>query len=323
RRRRRGTRARGDTCRRGGAARLTAARTGRAVGRDVVWLDGRLVAAARATIPASDRGFLYGDAVFETVRAYGGELFLWRQHHRRLTASLRAFAIAPPRADLRAAAHAVLRACGLADGAVRITVSRGSGEGLLPARDLRPTLLISAREVPAELSVQRERGVAVVLLPFGHGRGAVTDGHKTTAYLPAVLAKMRAAARRAFEGVYVERDGMVSEGATSNLFAVRRGRLLTPPLEEGCLPGVTRAIVLRLAADAGIASDAVPLAAASLHEMDEVFLTASTIELMPVVRVDGARVADGAPGAVTRLLQERYRAFVARTLARTRRQEPS
>lgn len=296
-----------------------APRARRAPARDVVWLDGRLIDTARAAIPAQDRGFLYGDAVFETVRIYGGVPFLWPQHERRLAASLRAFAIPRPRADLRAAALAVLRARGLADAAVRVTVTRGSGEGLIPPPNVQPRVLVSAREIPSELPELRERGVAIVLLPFGHGRGAVTDGHKTTAYLPAVLGKMRAAARRAFEGVYVERDGTVSEGTTSNLFAVRRGRLLTPSLDEGCLPGVTRSVVLRLAAEAGVPVDTVPLRAARLHEMDELFLTASTIEVMPVVRVDGARVAGGKPGPVTRLLQERYRAFVARTLTRAAR----
>jgi branched-chain amino acid aminotransferase len=287
-------------------------------GRDVVWLDGKLVATTRACVSVQDRGFLYGDAVFETVRAYDGELFLWRLHERRLATSLRAFAIARPRADLREAALDVLRARGLADAAVRITVSRGTGEGLVPPRGLQPTVVVSARDVPSELTAQRARGVGVVLLPFGHGRGAVTDGHKTTAYLPAVLGKIRAAARRAFEGIYVERDGMVSEGTTSNVFAVRSGRLVTPPLAEGCLPGVTRQAVLGLAAQAGIATETVALEAARMHEMDEVFLTASTIEVMPVVRVGTERVGDGAPGAVTRLLQERYHALVARSLCRTR-----
>ncbi len=172
--------------------------------------------------------------------------------------------------------------------------------------------------IPADLPEQREQGVGVLLLPFGRGHGGITDGHKTNAYLSAVLGKTRAAERRAFEGLYVERDGMVSEGTTSNVFAVRRGRLLTPPLEAGCLPGVTRQVILHLAAEDGIPYETMALQATTLHELDEVFLTASTLEVMPVVRVDRQRVATGKPGTITRLLQDRYASFVRRTLARRR-----
>jgi branched-subunit amino acid aminotransferase/4-amino-4-deoxychorismate lyase len=261
---------------------------------------------------------LYGDAVFETVRAYDGRLFLWQQHLRRLTASLRAFRIPVPRADLADAARRVVAARGLADAAVRITVTRGTGEGLVATSALVPNVVVMARSVPVELTAQRERGVGVLLLPFGRGHGGITDGHKTNAYLSAVLGKTRAAERRAFEGLYVEQDGMISEGTTSNVFAVRDGRLLTPPLEAGCLPGVTRQVILHIAAEEGLTYDTMALQASTLHELDEVFLTASTLEVMPVVRVDRQRVATGKPGTITRLLQERYHAFVKRTLARVR-----
>ncbi|MBY0273763.1 aminotransferase class IV [Candidatus Binatia bacterium] len=287
-------------------------------GRDVVWVNGRLLPASRATLPIYDRGFLYGDAVFETVRAYDGRLFLWPQHQRRLTASLRAFRIPVPRADLAEAARRVIDARGLADAAIRITVTRGTGEGLVAPPGLVPNVVVMARPIPADLPEQREQGVGVLLLPFGRGHGGITDGHKTNAYLSAVLGKTRAAERRAFEGLYVERDGMVSEGTTSNVFAVRRGRLLTPPLEAGCLPGVTRQVILHLAAEDGIPYETMALQATTLHELDEVFLTASTLEVMPVVRVDRQRVATGKPGTITRLLQDRYASFVRRTLARRR-----
>lgn len=293
-----------------------ATRGGRA--RDVVWVGDRLVPTSRASIPVYDRGFLYGDAIFETVRAYDGRLFLWSQHARRLAASLRAFRIPAPALDLADAARRVLAARALEDAAVRITISRGTGEGLVAPAGIEPTVVIMARAVPDELPAQRARGIGVVLLPFGRGHGGITDGHKTNAYLSAVLGKTRAAERRAFEGLYVERDGTVSEGTTSNVFAVHRGRLLTPPLEAGCLPGVTRQVILHLAAEEGLEADTMALPASTLHEMDEVFLTASTIEVMPVVRVDRQRVGNGKPGAVTCLLQDRYRAFVRRTLARSR-----
>lgn len=289
----------------------------RARAREVVWIDGRPVPAARAVVSAFDRGFLYGDAVFETVRAYAGRLFLWPLHERRLAASLRRFRIPRPAVDLRVALEAVLAARARGDAAVRVTVTRGVGEGLLPPARLRPTVVVSARDVPSDLPAQREHGVAAVLLPFGHGRGGVADGHKTNAYLPAILGRIEAAARGAAEAIYVEADGTASEGTTSNLFAVRGGRIATPPLDAGCRPGVTRAIVVRLARAAGLEVEIAPLAARELGAADELFFTASTIEVLPVVRLGRRRIGRGVPGEVTRLLQERYRDFVARTLARS------
>ncbi len=296
--------------------RTVAAARQRLSPRDVVSVGGRLVPAARASISVFDRGFLYGDAVFETVRAYQGRLFLWPQHERRLHASLRAFGIARPSFDLRRAAEEVLAACGLAEATVRVTVSRGSGEGLVPPADLVPTVVIMPRPVPGDLPELRARGASVIRLPFGRGLGGITDGHKTTAYLGAVIGKSRAAKRGALEAIYVERDGTVSEGTTSNVFLVRRGALVTPPIEAGCLPGVTRSVVLQLARRAGLELQVRPVRSAELDAADELLLTASTLEVMPVVRLDGRRVADGAPGPVTRLLQERYARFVRRTLAR-------
>lgn len=280
------------------------------------WVAGRIVPVGEARVSIFDRGFLYGDAFFETVRVYRGRPFLWDGHLRRLRASLRAFGVAWPRQDLRNAALALLEACGLADAALRVTVTRGVGEGLIPPRDLEPVAVITARTIPESLPDERARGIAVIRLPFGHGRGSVTSGHKNVDYLPAVAGRMRAGKRGATEALFVESDGNISEGTTSNLFVVRHGRLLTPPAQAGCLPGLTRQLVVRIAERAGLSVREAPIPAGRLDDADEVFLTGSVIEVLPVVRIDGRRLGSGRPGPITLRLQGAYRSHVERSLAR-------
>ena len=288
---------------------------GPAAGR-FVWIDGSIVRSDRARVSALDRGFLFADGVFETVRCYAGRPFLWERHEARMRASLRRFGIARPAFDLGAAIHALLGACRLADAAVRVTITRGVGAALVPSPGLRPTTLVTAREVEPDLEALRSRGVAAIRLPFGHGQGGVGRGHKTLDYLPAVLGATLARRRHAREGLYVEADGTISEGTTSNLFAVLDGRLHTPWLASGCLPGITRSIVLTIARRAGLAVAEGAVAGEALDRAEELFLASSVIELLPVVRLDGRKVGDGRPGARTRLLHESYRRLVRRTLAR-------
>ena len=280
-----------------------------------VWLDGRIVSGARARISVLDRGFLYGDAAFETVRIYDGRPFLWSAHLRRLETTLRRLSIPKPGFDLRRALDELLSAAGLREAALRMTVTRGAGEGLVPPAGISPTVLLMVREIPPRLTSDRDKGVRAILLPFGRGRHGFTSGHKTTDYAAAVQGRMRASRRGAAEGIYVEDDGTVSEATTSNVFAVRRGRLLTPPLDAGCLPGITRASVLRLARRARMDVQEAALRAADLGDSDELFLTGSVIEILPVVRLDRRSIGDGAPGPRTRKLQELYRALVARASA--------
>jgi len=265
-----------------------------------------------------DRGLLYGDAVFETVRFYDCEPFLWERHRRRLAASLAHFAIPAGTDDLHGAALRVLARNRLRDAAVRITVTRGEGEGLLPSGRRAPTVLVAARPIPAVLPAQRRAGIRAITLPFGRGTGGFTRGHKTTEYLAAVSGRLVAERRHADDAIFVESDGAVSEGTSSNVFVVKRRSLSTPPLVSGCLPGITRALVLAEARRARFRVRTERLTVDRLRAADEVFLAASVIEILPVVRLDGRRIGTGDPGPVTRALQDRYARLVSRTLARQR-----
>lgn len=291
--------------------------------RALAWLDGSILPAARARISIFDRGFLYGDALFETVRVADGRLVLWHRHLRRLFASLDAFGIARPDADLEAASRSLVAASGLRDGALRVTVTRGSGEGLRPPAGLRPTVVVTLRELPPGLGRDSEHGVSAVRLAFGRGLGRADAGHKSVAYLGSILGRRDAASAGADDGLFVEADGQVSEATAGNVLVVRGRRLSTPTPASGCLPGVTRSIALSLARRAGldVREEAIP--ATSLGRADEILLTGSIVGILPVVRLDGRPVGSGRPGPVAALLGSAWRAHLARALAADARREAS
>ncbi len=282
-------------------------------------LNDRLVPAARATISALDRGFLYGDGLFETVRTYAGQPFGLEHHLARLARSARTFRI-PFERDAgywRPRVARLLRANGLAraDAAVRLTVSRGAGPlGLRPPAGLVPTTLLVASALDPHLGAAQARGVTVTFFPYRLVT-ATLPSHKTLHYLPAVLGKMLASRAGAWESLYVDTDDDVLEGTTSNVFIARRGTLVTPPL-RGILPGVTRRFLTAVARRASVPMREAPIPCAELLRADEVFLTASTIEVLPVVRVGRHRIGDGRPGPLTTRLQRKYRDLVNVTLAR-------
>ncbi len=279
-----------------------------------VYVNGRFVAAARASVSVADRGFLYGDALFETVRVYRGKPFAVAAHFDRLRrgASTIRLHVPPARAAWEAAIVELVRRNRLAgsDVAVRLTLTRGvGGDGLVLPRRQRPTLVMTVRRLPRGLAKLQLQGVGVVLLPFHPGSGGLLAGVKAVDYLTAALGKTIARERGAFEGIYRTGSGELLEGTTSNLFVVRRDRLLTPPLGRGVLPGVTRGIVMRLAEKAGLRALERPLRERDLCAADEAFLTATTIEILPIRAVEGRPLR--APGPRTRLLQSFYRQMVS------------
>ena len=285
----------------------------------LVYVNGDIVPLESARIGVLDRGFLYGDGLFETVRTYAGAPFGLPQHLRRLARSARVFRIPfdPAASYWLPRVRRCLRANDLlrTDAAVRLTVSRGAGPfGIIPPAELRPTTMMLATPIDPRLPRAQARGVTICFFPFRLVT-ATLPSHKTLHYLPAVLGKMIARRRGAWEAIYLGADDTVLEGTTSNIFAVERGRLITPPL-NGILPGVTRHVLTTLAKRAGVPLLERPLTRRQLLAADEALLTASTIEILPVVRVEQTRIGNGTPGPVTRALQAHYHRHVARTLAR-------
>ncbi|HWH07872.1 MAG TPA: aminotransferase class IV [Candidatus Thermoplasmatota archaeon] len=270
-----------------------------------VWLNGRLLPEEEARISPFDRGFLLGDAVFETMRAYGGRPFRVEEHLARLRRSCEVARLPFPE-EARGALADVLRANGLADAALRVTVSRGpGGRGASPRGAGPPTVLVTATAVEPRPEVwSRGLRLATARLPRPQG---LDPGVKTTNYLVNVLAKAQAEDAGADDALFVDADGLVVEATQANVFAVLRDRLVTPPLSSGCLPGVTRAALLDLAPDAGLRAAEAALPREALLEADEVFLSASVLEVGPVVALDGLQMGGGRPGPVARRLHALYR----------------
>lgn len=265
-----------------------------------VWLNGRLVPANEATVSVVDRGFLLGDALFETMRAYGGRVFRLAEHLDRLARGAQRIGLPLP-GGLADAVAETLSANGLADAAVRLTVTRGPGTGLTPPEHPEPTVVIAARPASKPPDAVRAK--------WARGRvneHATTAGLKRPAYLDAVVEMGEARTAGYDDVLFLDTAAHLVEGAYSNVFVFAHGMLRTPPPTCGILPGITRATVLEIAAGQGPAAAEEALDPAVLDEAEEAFLTSSLREIVPLVSVGGRPIGRGEPGPVTRGMQAAY-----------------
>ena len=283
----------------------------------LVHVNGQLFPTDAPALCALDRGFLYGDGLFETLRAYQGVPFLLDRHLARLAASAAELRISDG-LDTAALARNVaelLHLNGLAgtranppDAYIRITLSRGAHTGRLELEPTStPTVCIVARPLRTLPQAYYEQGVPAVITSIRQNAESPLPRHKTLNYLANLLAKTEARARGAYEAIFLNTRGEVAEAASSNLFLVLGGRLLTPSLDANILPGIARAEILRLAGTVGIQAAERTVGPDELRSADEVFLTNSVIELLPVRSIGGQDVGAGAPGPITGQLQAAYR----------------
>jgi branched-chain amino acid aminotransferase len=277
--------------------------------RRLVSIDGSIVAPEEAKVSVYDRGFLYGDSVFETIRTYRGVPFALAEHMERLERSAERVGIPMPipREALLTEVEQAIAAAGNPESYIRAMLTRGAGPlGLDPSLAQEPLRVIFLEPlVPLPASMYRD-GVAVVTVRTERAADAAS-GAKVGNYLASLLALRVAKEAGAHEALITGADGTVMEGTTSNVFAVRGGSLLTPPEEAGILPGITRAHLLQAAADIGISVRFERLTPNELVASSEVFISSSIREVLPVVRVDSAKVSDGRPGLVTRALHAAFR----------------
>ncbi len=274
--------------------------------KDVVYVNGKFLPRAEAVVSVEDRGFVFGDGVYEVLRAIRGRLFATRFHNERLEKSLDGIRITLRADDSPSSfvdiGRQLLRDNGLLDGeaTLYIQVTRGATTRAhhFPVTDIAPTIYISAaRFTPfTELG---ETGAAAITHPdLRWGRCDL----KTLNLLPNVLASQTAKEQGAFEAMLI-RDGVVTEGAKTNFFGVVDGTLRTHPCDSHILPGITRSVLRDLAAQVGIELDESPITVDEIPGLSELFLTGTTTDVMPVVQLDGRYVGDGKPGELTRKLQ--------------------
>lgn len=283
-----------------------------------VVLDGVVVGPEAARVSVFDRGFLYGDSVYEVVRTYGGRPWALDEHLERLERSSEMIGMTLPfsRETIAGDVYRGLAAAGEADAYIRIVVTRGAGPiGLDPALAKGPVRVVLVLPLPVQPEAQYTQGVAIVLVQPGPRAGLLPVGESGTAktgnYLPNVLALREAKAKGGYEAVLVDSNGLVSEGASSNVFCVSQRVIRTPRLVTGVLEGITRRHVMRIARDKGWTVDESDVYANDLKKADEVFLTSTMREVVPVTRVDGAPVADGTPGPTAKELRIGLRAEAA------------
>ena len=255
--------------------------------------------AASASVRVEDRGFLYGDAAFETCRAYGGEVFEWRAHRERLdrTCATLGMAGAAP-ADLRERVDETLARNDLADAYVRVSVTRGVQPGkLTPDPDVDPTVVVIVKPLPrggtGGAPVWDAPAVVRTVERRRAPEAATPAAAKTHNYLDGILARLELRGTAADECLVRDLSGAVAEGATSNVFHVADGALKTPSLDGPVLPGVTRAVVLDLAEELAIPVETGRYAVADVRDADEAFLTNTTWEVRPVATLDGELVGGG------------------------------
>ena len=275
-----------------------------------VYVDGSFTAPEAARISAFDRGFLYGDGVFESLRTYGGSPFRLDAHLARLVAALDEIGITggPGAAELHQIVAETVSRAALPEAYLRITVTRGTQieGGPDPRFHLTPTVVVAALPLRAYPAAAYEHGVAVVLLWPRSTADRPPPSVKSTSFQRGVLGKRQITNRNAQEGLYLDGEGNVTEGTVSNVFVVKDGVLRSPP-REVCLAGVTRREVLAIARDRGLGAVEAAISVEQLDQADEIFLTSSLAELLPVVELEGRRVGDGRPGPIWRQLLLAYR----------------
>ena len=257
-----------------------------------------------------DHGLLYGDGVFEGIRAYNGRVFKLSEHVDRLFYSAKAILLKIPMSH-RAICEAVRAACKrnkIRDGYIRLVVTRGAGTlGLDPNRCSNPQVIIIADKIQLYPETFYKKGLEIVTVPTTRNHtNAVNPAIKSLNYLNNILAKIEAINAGCVEAIMLNSQGFVAECTGDNVFMLKGGELLTPPLAAGALYGITRSVAIELAESLGIKAKEPNLTRYDLYNADEVFITGTAAEVVPVVKIDGRQIGSGKPGKLTKKLIKAY-----------------
>ena len=276
-----------------------------------IYIDGEFLPENDAKISVFDHGFLYGDGVFEGIRAYNGRVFKLEEHLSRVWDSARAInlTISLSRDELREKILETLRRNKLKDAYIRLVVSRGKGDlGLDPQKCPRSSVIIIADRISLYPEDFYKKGLEVVVVSTRRiSPSALNARIKSLNYLNNILAKMEANLQGMGEGIMLSQDGYVAEGTADNIFVVKDGELLTPPTWIGVLRGITRDAVIELAKKEGISVREETFTPFMLHSCQECFLTGTGAEIIPVAKVDGKVIGEGKAGPVTKKLIKKFR----------------
>jgi branched-chain amino acid aminotransferase len=278
-----------------------------------VYIDGKYYDEKNAKISVFDHGLLYGDGIFEGIRAYNGRVFKLKEHVERLYCSAKAILMTVPMTQ-EEMVKAVVQTCrknNLRDAYIRLVVTRGVGTlGLNPNRCANPSVIIIAGKIQLYPKEMYEQGMAIVTVPTTRNLvNSVNPAIKSLNYLNNILAKIEANNAGVEEAIMLNSEGFVAECTGDNIFIVKGRQLLTPPLSAGALYGITRGVVMDLARESGLQVAEPNLTRYDVFNADECFLTGTGAEAIPVTKVDGRVIGTGKPGPITQSLIEKYHAL--------------
>lgn len=278
-----------------------------------IYIDGKYYEEGKAKISVFDHGLLYGDGIFEGIRAYNGRVFKLREHIDRLFCSAKAILLAIPmeHAEVMQAVVATCRRNKIRDGYIRLVVTRGVGTlGLNPNKCKRPSIIVIAGKIQLYPPEYYQRGLEIITVPTVRNlHSALNPAIKSLNYLNNILAKIEANNGGCEEAVMLNSEGFVAECTGDNLFILKGDQLITPPLTAGALYGITRGVVIEMGRAAGMTVAESNLTRYDLFNADECFLTGTGAELIPVVKIDGRVIGSGKPGPVTKSLVQKYHAL--------------
>ncbi len=275
----------------------------------VIFLNDKIIKETEGLLSATDRGFLYGDGIFETLRTYRKKPFYLEDHVGRLSGSSKYFDI-PFHYTLQQIGQIIghlITQNGLNDAYIRMTLSRGpAAHGLIPHHPCDPTFVIHAKPLTTYPPAWHTTGLSLKTSPFRRSDTCPISGHKTLNFLTNYLVKKEAIDHGYHDAIILNTNNQVTECAVSNVFIVEKNAVITPALKTNILPGITRKIILRLCRESGIRASEEAFGMERLLAAEEVFATNSLMEVMPVSKIDGKPVGRAVPGAITKMLQDRY-----------------
>lgn len=282
-----------------------------------IYLNGELVEKEKAVISVYDHGFLYGDGVFEGIRMYSGTVFRLKEHIDRLYDSARSILLHIPHtpSEIEQIVVETLRKNEFYEsGYIRLVISRGAGDlGLDPRKCHKPNVVVIAEQLSLFPKELYEKGITMVTVPTRRNRPDILSPKvKSLNYLNNIMVKVEATNAGADEALTLNTEGYVAEGSGQNIFIVKNGVLLTPPSYVGALEGITRNAIIDLAREQGYVIKEEPFTRHDVYVADEVFLTGTAAEVIPVVKLDGRVIADGLPGVHTHQFLNAFRQLVVR-----------
>jgi branched-chain amino acid aminotransferase len=284
-----------------------------------VYINGKLYPKDEAKISVFDHGLLYGDGVFEGIRCYNGNIFKLSEHIDRLYDSAKAISmeIQLTRDELKDAVINTLKANNLKDSYIRLIVTRGVGKlGLNPFLCAESQVIIITDFIQLYSKELYEKGLDAIIVPtIRNHSDALNPNVKSLNYLNNILAKIECINAGATEGIMLNKDGYVAEGTGDNIFIVKDNGIITPPTTAGILIGITRNVVIELANEAGMTVKEEQLTRDDLYNADECFLTGTAAEIIPVVNLDGRKIASGRPGKITFSLLKKYQELTTQSSA--------